>query len=65
MNSMPLSMKDFQELVKKCCSESREHLESTWVAQCANIISNKRETIEACMPQVEVSCKITQILKDL
>ena len=52
--SMPLTMVEFSRLVSESSSKAVQHLKEVWIPTCAKLISDKRENVEAWMPQDEV-----------
>ena len=51
---MPLSIAEFSRLVSESSQKAVQHLKEVWIPSCAKLISEKREDVEAWMPQDEV-----------
>jgi hypothetical protein len=52
--SMPLTIAELARLVSESSSKAVQHLKEVWIPTCAKLISDKREDVEAWMPQDEV-----------
>ncbi|XP_028407226.1 dynein heavy chain 3, axonemal-like [Dendronephthya gigantea] len=50
---MPLSIAEFSRLVSESSQTAVQHLKEVWIPSCAKLISEKREDVEAWMPQDE------------
>ena len=55
MESMPLTLPQFEELVKSGCAKSKEILSESWVFQCAKIVNDRKDQLEQMMPTTEAS----------
>ena len=53
--SMPLTLPQFEELLKNGCAKSKEILSESWVFQCAKIVNDRKDQLEQMMPATEVS----------
>lgn len=51
---MPLTIAEFSRLVSESSVKAIQHLKEVWIPTCAKLISNKREEVEAWMPENEV-----------
>lgn len=53
--SIPLTLSELNDLVKKGCAMSKEVLCENWVFECVKIVNLRKDLLEQIMPTIEVS----------
>lgn len=53
-DSFPLTITDLKKNVFKATQQGVKTLQEMWIPSCVKLISDRRDEIEVCMPDVEV-----------
>ena len=60
--SLPLTTESFRNHVQQSCNEAARTIQMDWVPACVKIISDRREEVEALMPDDEVKLATKYLL---